>query len=876
MKDIADCILSDTEMRLLILTASDKIGDSRLKQNLAILLEDFAQRLTIEKLFGHLPNFVGSRAPGVIDYVFKALPADRTDRKDTIDSTPTLPTYDDAIFARDEVEDLGEVERTFEALDKLQIKVTRDLFSSLAIQQSTPFQQLSEDLRRFIFPSTKSYIREIIGHSLPHTNLIPIHSMLVRVDCELRKFLSQELDTTADMSEMMTLTGTLIQAQALPCRAYMDQTWPQSGLQILEVVKYALENDKSYYQHGPSHSIQLEILEEYLVAQIDGRPHEIIETVEQLAWLASTFRFGTLQSIGLSQTEFRVVPGPTGSEGVFAEIILRPIRSIPESELSLGSCWTSLFDRSVLAWGFPVAERGDLHGLELSFELLLKASGARFPVEFQESIIIRQGPLTVFPVARGSVGTQWHVTLGGLDEFFDKINSFPLLPVQDDINTFLHGRHVLGWLNRAQLKLGTEQPSNRTSGAKEETSRGFQLGEELSVAVSIKPPWVGTTIGAKFVIPRAQRQRFENNRMDLEQQLERSVNTPALYYDCSTRTGWVVPELSLLLNLVHAHLFRYHSQSDALYDIRYADLLPDGGNAALAAIRSCNTTVLWESRRKGEEVKQYYFSDLVQFYLECFENRKEAIRVRVEHNELKADLGLRGWDYGDLRDCTAFFRYRRISPPYLSGRPDWWSLTKNPNLMVVLGSDIGQVMIPDRAVQRPCSLWSEVPPKRNLLVCLVRCVEEICRPWESGLPRMQLSQKFCWHQPENSRPFGDCLGRGCNPVQKLRDVSGWNPFHGLRNPDGTSPDGAVIFGIPNDNVELQPRSCYPLNVIAPTPPQINHLRTKPTGFPQGWMFELSKTMRKLGPSAADIVPLSVIAGVAGGCVFIFMLRGRRW
>lgn len=71
MKDIADCILSDTEMRLLILTASDKIGDSRLKQNLAILLEDFAQRLTIEKLFGHLPNFVTLPFPVALTYTYR-------------------------------------------------------------------------------------------------------------------------------------------------------------------------------------------------------------------------------------------------------------------------------------------------------------------------------------------------------------------------------------------------------------------------------------------------------------------------------------------------------------------------------------------------------------------------------------------------------------------------------------------------------------------------------------------------------------------------------------------------------------------------------------------------------------------------------------
>lgn len=626
------------------------------------------------------------------------------------------------------------------------------------------------------------------------------------------------------------------------------------------------------YQHGPTHSIQLEYPDQHLTAQINGSPQEIIETIEQFAWLSSIFRLPTGESLGFSETEFRVVSGPSRSNSVFAELLLRPVHSIPASDLSFGSCWVPLFDRSVLAWGFPIAERGNLYGLELPFELLLAAFRARFPVEFQNSIIIRRGSLTAFPVASHPVGTQWHATDGGLDEFFEKINSIPLLPVQENIKAILSGRHFLGWLTRAQVKLGTEEPSNQSSGAAIETHRGLQLGEETSTTLNIKPPWVGINIGAKFMFPRAQMQRFENCQMTFEQLLQRSARNAALYYDCATRTGWVVPELSLLYHIVCAHLLRHYPDPDALCDIGYADPLSDGGDAALSAIRSCNTTVLWKYQSKGEDTKNYYLRDLIQLYLDCFENRKEAIRLRLEHNELRADLGLRGWDFGDLRDCTSFFRCRLIRPQYLSGRPDWWSLTKNPNLMVVFSCNLGQVIIPDRAEQRPCSSWAEIPPRYNLLVCLARCVEEVCRPWENGLPRMQLSEKLCWHQPENSRPFGDCLGLGCNPIQKLRDISGSDPFHGLRNPEGISPDGAVIFGLPSAgtrHVKLQQiRPCRPLEAIVRPPGQTRHLRTRPTGIPQRWIFKLSRAARKLQPYKPGIVSLTAVMIIAVGCIFV--------
>jgi hypothetical protein len=94
----------------------------------------------------------------------------------------------------------------------------------------------------------------------------------------------------------------------------------------------------------------------------------------------------------------------------------------------------------------------------------------------------------------------------------------------------------------------------------QETSRGLQLGEDITIGVNIKPPWVGVNFGTKLVLPRAQMQRLENRQMPFEQLLERSARSAALYYDCTTRTGWVVPELSLLLHRVYAHLLKYRAE----------------------------------------------------------------------------------------------------------------------------------------------------------------------------------------------------------------------------------------------------------------------------------------------------------------------------
>ncbi|KAF9890017.1 hypothetical protein FE257_006697 [Aspergillus nanangensis] len=872
MKELAQCILTDTEMEALVVTAYDKIGAIRLKKNLVILLEDFAQRLSVMELFGDLPNFIGSKAPAVIDQLFLALPKNSTPAR----TMALPPSYEEAISARDEVQDLGGMERKFHILSQLQVMAVYNGFDSSQVQQSKPFQQLCNDVRRFVFPSFNSYVHHQVGPHLRPAKLFPICSVEVCVYWELPDFLRTELDPADDISQMITLTGTLTRAQAITCGDYMRQTWPQSGPHTLEAVIYALKNETSYYQHGPTHSIQLESSDECLTVEINGRSPEIVETIEQFAWLASVFRFHVGESLGLSEAELQICSGRPENDSVLAELRLRSIQNIPESDLLLGSCWVPLFDRSVLAWGFPTADRGEFYGLELPFELLLKMFQARLPVEFQDSIVIRQESLTAFPVANSPVGTQWHATAGGIDGFFEEINAFPLLPVQDNLTAFLEGRHFLGWVSQAQIKLGTEEPSDQSSCAPVENHRGLQLGEQIPVSINIRPPWVGFSVGANFHLPRAQMQRIENRQMAFDQLLGRSANSPALYYDLGTKTGWIVPELSLLFHIVCAHLFRYWADSDALYKIYYAERSSNGGSAALAAIRSCSSIVLGENHSEEGVKRNYCLRDIVRFYLDYFENRKEAIRLRLEQNELCPDLGIRGWDFADIRDCTSLFRSRLIRPPCVSGRPDWWSLTKSPNLMVVFGCNLGQVIVPDGAEQRPCSSWVEIPRERNVLVFLNRCVEDMGRPWQGKLPRMYLSKKLCWHQPEDSRPFGDCLGHDCNPIQKFRRMTLRDPCHGLRNPDGIPPNGAVIFGLPTEGkkhvMSQQIRPCRPVELLIQPSGQRRYLRTRGIRRPWKWIYQLLAMVTNLERYESVIVLLGVVMLI--GCAWIVVITWR--
>lgn len=58
------------------------------------------------------------------------------------------------------------------------------------------------------------------------------------------KFLREEFPDDADigrlLEEKLTLTGSATDAQMLPCSEYISQTWPETGPEVLAILKSAL------------------------------------------------------------------------------------------------------------------------------------------------------------------------------------------------------------------------------------------------------------------------------------------------------------------------------------------------------------------------------------------------------------------------------------------------------------------------------------------------------------------------------------------------------------------------------------------------------------------------------------------------------------
>ena len=179
-----------------------------------------------------------------------------------------------------------------------------------------------------------------------------------------------------------------------------------------------------------------------LLVTINGKPAELVETIEQFAWFASAFRSVGNNPTALSLVDFRVMSKPSESQGLVTKLTLLPLRSCVDTDPRYGSCWLSLIPFMALAWGFPIKERGQAFGLEIPVQGMLKACGTLAPSVFLDSRIIRRDPFTIYPIARHDDGVQWHVVIGELEAFSEKSKAFPILPLDKDLRSFYSGGYI--------------------------------------------------------------------------------------------------------------------------------------------------------------------------------------------------------------------------------------------------------------------------------------------------------------------------------------------------------------------------------------------------------------------------------------------------
>ena len=237
---------------------------------------------------------------------------------------------------------------------------------------------------------------------------------------EVLAFVQDHLGEAEKLSQIITLTGTPINAQASTCEQYIRELWPILGLRLLVFIEDLCDQHfrhrglsqvsrvRYFWNGGSSVRIEIKIKSDGTVINVDGPLESQIEVIEILAWLTAAIRSSTPASLSSSEARLTFEDYGSRPERAFFKLQPKPLDPIRKGSQM---CWYPLFEHSVIAVQFPYAQRTQGIGVELSPFLMATLAGIRTAVEFRGGLILRGLSTALIPLRmrEGEDAIQWHL-----------------------------------------------------------------------------------------------------------------------------------------------------------------------------------------------------------------------------------------------------------------------------------------------------------------------------------------------------------------------------------------------------------------------------------------------------------------------------------
>lgn len=317
-------------------------------------------------------------------------------------------------------------------------------------------------------------------------------TMVFNATWDLAEFLITQYETSYQpenvLGKVITLTGSISDAQALPCSEYLSQTWPATGHHVLEVISRSFQIDKQVtskrsIQHpeqgvsgkstctglASKTNMPLELLpDRSQIAAIFTRPSEfhlqakgtadfLAEIGEIVAWLTAALRVSPDKDIIAHCTpEVLTAKKLVGALEIFSCDLHFNIDSDYSSASLAGHCWKGLFLNPVVVRGFPILRRSRPGtGLEIPLDMAAGLVEAKRIHDFMGRFCLKGFSAMLAPVEVVGETVLWHL-------FYNPTGGrIPYLHLEEQpfsgnasINTLRCSRHVIGWCSDAMYMFG--------------------------------------------------------------------------------------------------------------------------------------------------------------------------------------------------------------------------------------------------------------------------------------------------------------------------------------------------------------------------------------------------------------------------------------
>ena len=562
---------------------------------------------------------------------------------------------------------------------------------------------------------------------------------------ELWDFVRDELEPDQTLSRVVTLTGTATNAQALICEDYVRQTWPNLGALILQSLEDMLTPGiPAEVAESCKKSLETPLGTSMIELKIDRHLHEndvqrteikvtgdlesLKEIAEILAWLTAAVRTSPKKGFGTSTVNF--FP-QTPTEPGLSTFKIEPGEVEPlQNESSM--CWHALFVNGVIATQFPIRDRKEGVGVEISPDLMATLSGVVAPAEFRGGLILKGLSTALIPIKRleddGAI--QWHLVLtdantGIIDQNIcaeTRESQMDFFKAQD-LKLLTGNTAYLGWCNPSTILLNTEgfNCRNVTWSDPSEKDKKIELtGFSLGIGSS-GIGFGGPSITAQFTIAKSCRTRYMDVEPDLDLRLKTSIANPILIYDTSSQRGWLIPITCALLFMVHlqARARRKWLKDDdnMQLNIPFARLNEEGGREAYNILKSfmndnVDSSIGSANDRKGILSRLFIALDMAL-------NESLSIKDKVS---LVQDSEIYGFELMNIVLAEPPFRFNHKRIQRASGG---WAPIMASLGYVLFCSSLGEVIIPGLGANVLCRHWSRVPSGSDYLCAYVPCVLEM-------------------------------------------------------------------------------------------------------------------------------------------------------
>jgi hypothetical protein len=517
-------------------------------------------------------------------------------------------------------------------------------------------------------------------------------------DWEIETFVTKCLNGDVDLGAVFTVTGDSGSAYSAACHDYISWQWGAIGLQVLDMASSLFQLDSKASKNIFGVDLTLEKLASgcrvslfvsNMADPLSGYWLMLATTVVQvIAWMASVFRIpqqglphcSSLQLTLDRSEDFNIKLG----------------QSIPATPNS-SSCWHDLLPNTTVASGFPIRNHG--FGLDVEWDLMLDLADIIFHTDLSkldmppplDSGIFCSGVNTLlYPVSKSGNVIKWHFDPSGKSAVPPPDNFLR----SESVQTITESMHVVGFAARSEVRLGTRRRTHdyaRMCSVLGSIERGRpEIALDAFSATIGKAP-VSATASTKVKFPSTPRATVEPQRRRYDEIVKKTKDQAVILYDCGHQRGaWLVPQLSVILDLVYYRMFKEQWGEPP----KHAKACADGGAAAAETLKD-PLVYLHKLSPILEDNGDFRIMDLVKEIYEAMLKRRILYEAPAGGSLMLHRERLHGWDLLEIADAPDQSFCREIEVHQTTSRviaqyPSWLPLTQH--IPVYLVQDLGQVI----------------------------------------------------------------------------------------------------------------------------------------------------------------------------------------